>query len=137
MSSAIEVPASLRDGVPGVPAEPVAGVSASRPQPGSSSCAPRAHRPQGRLVVAGFLTVVAGVLRLWSVNFPSQKIFDEAYYPANAHELLRQGYENDPGGSTSYIRRSGKWFIAAGIEVFGNNSVGWRVPPRSPGPSRC
>ncbi|HVX47163.1 MAG TPA: phospholipid carrier-dependent glycosyltransferase [Mycobacteriales bacterium] len=79
-------------------------------------------------VVTLVVTGVAGFLRLWAVGFPGQKIFDEVYYPANANELLRQGYESNPGHLFVVHPPLGKWCIAAGIELFGDNSLGWRFP---------
>ncbi|MGI9092221.1 MAG: dolichyl-phosphate-mannose--protein mannosyltransferase [Mycobacteriales bacterium] len=87
--------------------------------------------PSDRL--AGWVTtmvvgLLAGVLRLWSVDYPHAKIFDEVYYPPNAQQLLQQGYESSPGRLYVVHPPLGKWCIAAGIKLFGDNTVGWRVP---------
>lgn len=79
-------------------------------------------------VVTLTVTAVAAFVRLWSVGFPRQKIFDEVYYPPNAAQLIRQGYESNPGHLFVVHPPLGKWCIAAGIELFGNNSLGWRFP---------
>jgi len=42
--------------------------------------------------------------------------------------MLRQGYENNPGRLYIVHPPLGKWCIAAGIRLFGDNSVGWRFP---------
>lgn len=100
-----------------------------RPQtPAERLRTPQPTDPIAGWVTAALLTIAAAGTRLWSVGFPHEKIFDEAYYPANAVELLRQGYEDNPGHLFVVHPPLGKWFIAAGIAVFGNNSVGWRVP---------
>jgi dolichyl-phosphate-mannose-protein mannosyltransferase len=79
-------------------------------------------------VYAGVVTALAAVLRLWSVGFPGEKVFDELYYATEGGEVLRQGYENNPGYMFIVHPPLGKWLIAAGIEVFGDRSTGWRVP---------
>ncbi len=79
-------------------------------------------------VSAGVITLVAAVLRLWGIGFPAEKVFDELYYATEGGEMLHQGYENNPGYMFIVHPPLGKWLIAAGIEVFGDNSVGWRVP---------
>jgi dolichyl-phosphate-mannose-protein mannosyltransferase len=77
---------------------------------------------------AGIVTLLAAVLRLWGVGFPPEKVFDELYYATEGSEVLRQGYENNPSYMFIVHPPLGKWLIAAGIKVFGNDSVGWRVP---------
>src|SRR2546430_13133261 len=72
---------------------------------------------------AGAVTLLAAVLRLWSVGFPPEKVFDELYYATEGGEVLRQGYENNPSYMFIVHPPLGKWLIAAGIEVFGANSV--------------
>jgi dolichyl-phosphate-mannose--protein O-mannosyl transferase len=74
------------------------------------------------------VTGVAALLRLWGVGFPNEKVFDETYYATEANDLIRQGYENNPGYMFIVHPPLGKWLIAAGIKVFGDSTVGWRVP---------
>jgi|SRR5882757_550603 len=90
--------------------------------------APRLHDTARGWIVTVVITAIAAVTRLWGIGFPKEKIFDEVYYPANAVEILRQGYEDNPGHLFVVHPPLGKWCIAAGIELFGNNSVGWRFP---------
>ena len=69
------------------------------------------------------------VLRLWNLDSPKGKIFDEIYYATNAHSLLQNGVEIDSkNGLAQFIVHppTGKWLIAAGIKVFGYNEFGWR-----------
>ena len=69
------------------------------------------------------------VLRLWNLDSPKGKIFDEIYYATNAHSLLQNGIEIDSkNGLAQFIVHppTGKWLIAAGIKVFGYNEFGWR-----------
>jgi dolichyl-phosphate-mannose-protein mannosyltransferase len=79
-------------------------------------------------VYTGVITVIAATFRLWGVGFPPEKVFDEIYYATHANEMLRQGYENNPGYMFIVHPPLGKWLIAAGIRVFGDDAVGWRVP---------
>ena len=69
------------------------------------------------------------VLRLWNLDSPKGKIFDEIYYATNAESLLQKGVEIDSeSGLAQFIVHppTGKWLIASGIKLFGNNEFGWR-----------
>ena len=79
-------------------------------------------------LVSGALGLVALVLRLWGISYPPDKLFDEAYYPPEAHELLVWGHEYNRGYSFIVHPPLGKWLIAIGEELFGYNSFGWRFP---------
>jgi dolichyl-phosphate-mannose--protein O-mannosyl transferase len=79
-------------------------------------------------LATGLVTLVAALIRLWGVGFPPGKQFDEIYYATEGAEMLRQGYENNPGYMFIVHPPLGKWLIAAGIRVFGDEPVGWRVP---------
>ncbi len=79
-------------------------------------------------VATGIVTLIAATIRLWGIGFPPEKQFDEIYYATEGVELLRQGYENNPGYMFIVHPPFGKWLIAAGIWVFGDGPVGWRVP---------
>ena len=80
-------------------------------------------------VITVLITAVAGIVRLWGIGFPDAKQFDEVYYATEGGEILHNGgYENNPGYMFIVHPPLGKWLVAAGITVFGDNSVGWRVP---------
>ena len=112
------------------------------PSPTGPSAPPaRRRRARGPLAAAplpddralswaatGFVTAVAALVRLWGIGFPPAKQFDEIYYATEGAELVRQGYENNPGYMFIVHPPLGKWLIAAGIAVFGDEPVGWRVP---------
>lgn len=60
---------------------------------------------------------------------PKGFVFDEVYYVTGARQFLRNGVEYD------YLKHAevfivhppvGKWIIAAGINLFGDNEFGWR-----------
>ena len=66
------------------------------------------------------------------LGFPNSKIFDEAYYPVEAQELLRFGYEDNRGYNFIVHPPLGKWLIAWSSDLFGNglsDAFGWRVAP--------
>ena len=69
------------------------------------------------------------ILRLWNLDSPKGKVFDEIYYATNAESLLQKGVEIDSeSGLAQFIVHppTGKWLIASGIKLFGNNEFGWR-----------
>jgi dolichyl-phosphate-mannose-protein mannosyltransferase len=79
-------------------------------------------------VLAAVLGVVSLISRLWDISYPKDLLFDEAYYPPEAHELLTWGFEYNRGYSFIVHPPLGKWLIAVGEQLFGYNSLGWRFP---------
>jgi predicted membrane-bound dolichyl-phosphate-mannose-protein mannosyltransferase len=63
------------------------------------------------------------ILHLMVITRPSSMMFDEQYYVPAAHNYLHGGGLLNPEHPPL-----GKWFIAAGIAVFGDNAAGWRIP---------
>jgi dolichyl-phosphate-mannose--protein O-mannosyl transferase len=107
------------------------------PAPGRRRPLPRPRRdvsaalPDDRRlswVLTTVLGVVTLVSRLWGITYPKALLFDEAYYPPEAHELLTWGHEYNRGYSFIVHPPLGKWLIALGEQVFGYNSLGWRFP---------
>ena len=98
---------------------------------------PRVRRPLSddplySWACAGFVTVVALVLRLADLSYPSGIVFDEVYYANDAHNLLLRGVEwDDKVGGPAFVAHPplGKWLIALGEQLFGFNSFGWRIVP--------
>jgi dolichyl-phosphate-mannose--protein O-mannosyl transferase len=81
-------------------------------------------------LTAVLLTVLGGILRLVNLGTPKGYVFDEVYYPTDAWDMLQRGIEWDEKNNTpAYVVHPplGKWMIALGEWVFGNNEVGWRV----------
>jgi dolichyl-phosphate-mannose--protein O-mannosyl transferase len=112
-------------------APPAPGQPDRPPRPLSALDRLRVPMPTDRVlswVYAGMVTLLAAVLRLWSIGFPGEKVFDELYYATEGGEVLRQGYENNPGYMFIVHPPLGKVLVAAGIAGFGDGSVGWRVP---------
>lgn len=90
----------------------------------------RVELPSDRLTSWGYALLVslaAGVARFWNLGFPGEKVFDEAYYATEGVEMLRQGYENNPGYMFIVHPPLGKWMVAGGIALFGDDATGWRV----------
>jgi dolichyl-phosphate-mannose--protein O-mannosyl transferase len=79
-------------------------------------------------VLTAVLGVVSLASRLWGITYPRRLLFDEAYYPPEAHELLTWGFEYNRGYSFIVHPPLGKWLIGVGEQLFGNNSLGWRFP---------
>jgi dolichyl-phosphate-mannose--protein O-mannosyl transferase len=117
-------------------------LEAAPPAPSEAESPPRRHGrvqpvehrplPADRAVswvVTAVITALAGIVRLWGIGFPGGKQFDEIYYATEGAELLHNGgYENNPGYMFIVHPPLGKWLVAAGIAVFGDGPVGWRVP---------
>ncbi len=82
-------------------------------------------------VVTGVIVAVAAVLRLVGITHPKGYIFDEVYYPTDAWDMLQHGVEwDEKTNGPAYVVHPplGKWMIALGEKLFGNNELGWRFP---------
>ena len=81
-------------------------------------------------LVPGIIALIAGLLRFDRLGVPSGYVFDETYYAKDAADLIAYGVEYNPEEQTpQFIVHPpvGKWVIALGQLVFGNDSFGWRV----------
>ena len=98
--------------------------------PAPAATAPRRCRPTAgcRGCSTAALGLVTLVSRLWDISYPADLLFDEAYYPPEAHELLTWGYEYNRGYSFIVHPPLGKWFIAVGEQLFGYDSLRLAVP---------
>jgi len=79
-------------------------------------------------VITPILIAVASfVLRIINLGLPKGLVFDEVYYVDGARDLLKYGVETD-GTNPEFIVHPpvGKWLIAGGIKLFGDNEFGWR-----------
>src|SRR3954447_10799197 len=65
------------------------------------------------------IAIVAGVMRLWTIQRPKGIIFDEVYYTADARDLLHQGVEHNRGYLFTVHPPLGKWMIAGTEGIFG------------------
>ena len=77
--------------------------------------------------IAAILTFALSI-RLWRLSLPTGYIFDEVYYAKNANSLLSSAVELDAQGQAEFVVHPpfGKWLIAIGIRLFGNEEFGWR-----------
>ena len=78
--------------------------------------------------IAPLLIALASfVLRLMNLGSTKGYIFDEVYYVDGARDLLKYGVEVT-GTNPEFIVHPpvGKWLIAVGIAIFGDNEFGWR-----------
>jgi dolichyl-phosphate-mannose-protein mannosyltransferase len=87
--------------------------------------------PYSVLMVAGIAPILIALasffLRLFNLGDIKTFIFDEVYYVDGARDLLKYGVEVT-GQKPEFIVHPplGKWLIGLGIQVFGDNSFGWR-----------
>lgn len=78
--------------------------------------------------IAPILIAIASlVLRLVNLGSTKGFIFDEVYYVDGARDLLKFGVEVS-GSNPEFVVHPpvGKWLIAGGIAIFGDNEFGWR-----------
>ena len=75
----------------------------------------------------GAIALFALLLRLLNLGTPKGFIFDEVYYVDGARDYLKYGVEVT-GADPEFIVHPpvGKWLIALGIKIFGDNEFGWR-----------
>ena len=78
-------------------------------------------------IYVGAITLISLALRLFNLGTPKGFVFDEVYYVDGARDYLAHGVEvsgNDP----EFVVHPpvGKWLIALGIKLFGDNEFGWR-----------
>jgi dolichyl-phosphate-mannose-protein mannosyltransferase len=78
-----------------------------------------------------WVTVIAALVRLYHYGTPPGILFDELYYATEGQELLDHSVEWEPSSNSgAFVVHPplGKWLIAGGIKLLGNNSLGWRLP---------
>ena len=78
-------------------------------------------------IYVGAIALIALVLRLLNLGTPKGFIFDEVYYVDGARDYLKYGVEVT-GAAPEFVVHPpiGKWLIALGIKIFGDNEFGWR-----------
>jgi dolichyl-phosphate-mannose--protein O-mannosyl transferase len=86
-------------------------------------------RALGNRTVAIWSVIAAALfLRLFRLSTPDKLIFDEIYYVDGARDLLKFGVEVTANKPEFIVHPPvGKWVIALGIQIFGENPFGWRV----------
>ena len=74
------------------------------------------------------IAIVSFALRLFHLGLPKGLVFDELYYVDGARDYLAHGVEVSGSGPEFIVHPPvGKWCIALGIKIFGNNEFGWRI----------
>ena len=73
------------------------------------------------------IALASFLLRLFNLASIKAMIFDEVYYVDGARDLLKYGVEVS-GNNPEFVVHPpvGKWLIASGIKIFGDNPLGWR-----------
>lgn len=86
------------------------------------------------MALVAILALSAGV-RLWRLGSPDDYMFDEVYYAKDAKAILdgrmdpKRDYPWEPGDVVSWAHPdAGKFAMAAGIALFGDRPLGWRLP---------
>jgi dolichyl-phosphate-mannose-protein mannosyltransferase len=82
-----------------------------------------------RWLVPLALVAVAAAVRVAGLDQPERIYFDETYYVEDAAALLSRGVED----GFAVHPPVGKWLIAAGMAVLGDNPLGWRVASAAAG----
>ncbi|MFZ7104971.1 MAG: glycosyltransferase family 39 protein [Peptococcaceae bacterium] len=75
-------------------------------------------------IIVCIIAVVVLITHLVNIDNPSYKMGDEGYYATDAAAIA-------DGANMVLLEHPplAKWFIAAGISVFGDNATGWRIFP--------
>ena len=78
--------------------------------------------------IAPILIALASfILRLFNIASIKTPIFDEVYYVDGARDFLKYGVEVSGSESEFVVHPPiGKWMIAIGMKLFGDNPLGWR-----------
>ena len=73
------------------------------------------------------IALASFILRLFNLASIKSLIFDEVYYVDGARDFLKYGVEVS-GSQPEFVVHPpvGKWMIASGIKLFGDNALGWR-----------
>ena len=79
-------------------------------------------------IVPILIAIASFILRIINLGSPKGFVFDEVYYVDGARDLLKYGVEVN-GSQPEFIVHPpvGKWLIASGIKLFGDNEFGWRI----------
>ncbi len=74
------------------------------------------------------LIFFGALTRFINLGRPNELVFDEVYYVDGARDYLAHGVELEKGAAEFIVHPPvGKWAIALGIKLFGDNPFGWRA----------
>ena len=78
-----------------------------------------------------YLVIILGIsalLRTFRLGTPNELVFDEVYYVDGARDFLANGVELTDGKAEFVVHPPvGKWMIAIGMKLFGDDPFGWRI----------
>lgn len=77
-----------------------------------------------------FFAIIGFIFRVINVDKPFDPVFDEGYYIRNTLDLIKHGVEFNATAKSYWLvvhPPFGKWMLAPGIMIFGDNSFGWRI----------
>jgi dolichyl-phosphate-mannose--protein O-mannosyl transferase len=78
-------------------------------------------------IYVGAIALASLALRLFHLGTPKGFVFDEVYYVDGARDYLAHGVEVSEKSPEFVVHPPvGKWLIALGIKLFGDNEFGWR-----------
>lgn len=83
-----------------------------------------------RAQISAVISIITfgALTRFINLGRPDALVFDEVYYVDGARDFLANGVELDNAKPEFVVHPPvGKWMIAAGIKVFGDNPFGWRA----------
>lgn len=75
------------------------------------------------------IPLVFGVAVAWRLSLPSHPYFDEVHYVPAARELLAWWQTGQGGWLNPEHPPLGKYLIALGMAVLGDDAIGWRIMP--------
>ncbi len=84
----------------------------------------KASWPYRALILVALLALVMGLFaRIYHLGFPDTRMWDEVYFPKYAYDYLtgKNFFDLHPP--------LGKFIIAVGIIILGNDPLGWRIMP--------
>ena len=78
-------------------------------------------------IALALILLFAAITRFANLGRPNELVFDEVYYVDGARDFLTYGVESQSGEAEFVVHPPlGKWLIAIGIQIFGDNPFGWR-----------
>ena len=78
-------------------------------------------------IALALILLFAAITRFANLGRPNELVFDEVYYVDGARDFLTYGVESQSGEAEFAVHPPlGKWLIAIGIQIFGDNPFGWR-----------
>ncbi len=83
---------------------------------------------RAQLSVLIALIFFGALTRFINLGRPNELVFDEVYYVDGARDYLAHGVELEKGAAEFIVHPPvGKWAIALGIKLIGDNPFGWRA----------